>query len=197
MKLLRNSSIFLLLLLLTGCLVTKHILPYAIISPTRCTDEQIRKDFPKGNLPTDYHLRFDTLDIVVRDSIRLKGWFIHSSIEASHGTVIVLHGISSCKEHQLPLAELLTHEGYNVIAFDLPAHGKSEGVYTTFGFYERHDIVTLIDSVLHNYQDVEPIGITGHSLGGAIAVQTMAIDDRIKCGIIQSTRVPLQQCHRL
>ena len=69
---------------------------------------------------------------------------------------------------------------------DLRAHGQSDGIYCTFGYYEKYDIVKLMDN-LDSLKIQKPYGIFGASLGGAIALQTLGTDNRLKFGIIEST----------
>ena len=70
---------------------------------------------------------------------------------------------------------------------DLRAHGKSGGTHCTFGVKEKNDISELIN-VLEKKENIDDnIGIWGQSLGGAIGLQAIGNDKRIKFGIIEST----------
>ena len=66
---------------------------------------------------------------------------------------------------------------------NLRGHGESRGTYCTFGYKEKYDIVSVIDEIMLDKRLSKNIGIWGQSLGGAIALQTMAIDKRIKYGV--------------
>jgi len=68
----------------------------------------------------------------------------------------------------------------------LRAHGDSQGKYCTFGVKERKDVSSTIDKLVELGLD-ENIGIWGLSLGGAVALQALANDKRLKFGIIEST----------
>jgi alpha-beta hydrolase superfamily lysophospholipase len=102
------------------------------------------------------------------------------------GTIILLHGIRGYKEHFTTLAAKLNDKGYNTLALDLRAHGESDGEYCTYGYYEKYDVQKALDYLLTKGVDSN-IGVWGQSLGGAIALQTLAIDPRLKFGIIEST----------
>ncbi len=182
--------------LFNSCCLTNHFVPYAIVQPGRCDDAVTLKHFPRGLTPEAYELTSSPLDITVEDTISLKGWFIHSQSDSARGTIIVVHGNASCKEHQLGIAEFLAHEGFNSILFDLRAHGKSGGKYNTFGDRERYDISALIDSAAVRFSNPGPFGILGSSLGGAIALQAMAVDKRLVCGISESTFARLDEVVR-
>jgi alpha-beta hydrolase superfamily lysophospholipase len=102
------------------------------------------------------------------------------------GTIILLHGIRGNKEHFTALAAMLNRQGYNTLALDLRAHGDSEGDYCTYGYYEKYDVQKALDYLLTKGLDSN-IGVWGQSLGGAIALQTLAIEPKLKFGIIEST----------
>ncbi|MDP4175884.1 MAG: alpha/beta fold hydrolase [Bacteroidota bacterium] len=165
--------------------LTENVLPYSPIKPSRLKHSRI---INSSNI--------EQFDIIVEDSIKLKGLFIHSTAGQNTkplGTVILLHGSSNSMESQYDLAQVLSKNGFNAIVFDLRAQGESGGTYCTFGFYEKYDVSRYIDAAIKKYKDVEPFAIMGHSLGGAIAIQAMAIDKRIKCGIISSTFTSLKE----
>ena len=82
---------------------------------------------------------------------------------------------------------MLSDSGYNSVLIDLRAHGESQGKYCTFGYYEKQDLRILLDSISKIKNLNTNYGIWGQSLGGAVAMQTLAIDKRLKFGIIEST----------
>ncbi len=130
-------------------------------------------------------LKGEHLTIQTKDNYKLSAFLAYSKTEITFGTVILIHGITKSKELFIPLSKFLTAQGFNTVALDLRAHGKSEGQYTTFGFYEKYDISNLIDLLVS--KGLLNIGIWGHSLGGATSIQAMALDKRLKFGIIEST----------
>lgn len=107
------------------------------------------------------------------------------------GTIILLHGIRSRKEHYIELSEYLARAGYNSAAIDLRSHGSSEGTYCTFGVKEKQDITFLINN-LNSLGIKDRIGVWGQSLGGAVALQATAYDNRIKYAIVESTFTDLE-----
>lgn len=107
------------------------------------------------------------------------------TVPHAKATIILLHGIRSNKEQWHPTALWLNAQGYNAVALDLRAHGQSEGRYCTFGYKEKKDVSALIHYLKHKGFE-QPYGIWGHSLGGAIAMQSLAYEPDIKFGIIES-----------
>lgn len=170
-----------------------HILPYSPIRPYRITRDDVHRMFVRGSTPSDFDLNYKTLDVLVEDTLHLKGWFICAQSDKSQGTIVLLHGIGSCKESLLPLADTLAHHGFNSVIYDLRAHGESDGVNCTFGYYEKNDVVAVINYVQKNIGNSAPYAVLGHSLGAAVAVQAMAIDSCIACGIAVSTFANLRE----
>lgn len=121
------------------------------------------------------------------DGVQLTGFLTYSNIDSVKGTIILLHGIRSNKECFIELSQKLSHLGYNSVALDSRAHGQSGGIHCTFGVKEKKDVSELITLLGKQEMITDNIGIWGQSLGGAIGLQTMAIDNRIKFGIIEST----------
>ncbi len=201
-RLLRVVAWTLPFVLLLGWWAVEQMLPYWPIKPLRQNPEQATWRIPRGAHPENYGLQAETFEVNAQDSIVLKGFYIpaiqpsvpvaYSSLPSpdkqknAAKTLIILHGISSCKEFFLPVAEKLAGEGINVVLLDLRAHGQSGGEYCTFGYYEKHDVSAVVDMLLAR-DPTQKIGIMGHSLGGAIALQTLAVDKRLQFGIIEST----------
>ncbi len=185
-KLIRRSAAVSAILTLSGFLGIRYIAPYAVLKPNPFGAGTLHK-FTRDLTPQDFHLASEIFDVVVGDSISLRGWFIHSKTKPAKATVVVLHGIRSRKEHMLGFAELLAKNGYNSIVYDSRAHGESGGLYCTYGFYEHEDVSEFITQAERRFEEAAPFAIHGTSLGGAVALLSMASDKRIKCGIVVST----------
>ena len=123
--------------------------------------------------------------IPASDGTELDVWVIKArpkrDAESSpRGTVMILHGILDSKARFFGMAQQMADKGYNVVMVDHRAHGRSEGIYTTFGAKEKYDARDVIDSLLASGQIAEPIYVFGQSMGAAIAIQYAAVDPRCK-----------------
>jgi uncharacterized protein len=168
--------------------IINNVLPYSAIKPMRSNPNHQPWRLPQGADPATYSLSPKQLDIVGFEGIKLKGLFFKATPATSQKnlTLIYLHGIGGCKEHFLPTAQNMLSNGISVLAFDQRAHGQSGGDYCTFGAKEKYDVVAFVDTLL-KIDSTQIIGIMGNSLGGAIALQCLANDKRLKFGIIEST----------
>lgn len=169
-------------ILVVGALGIHFIAPYGIIQPMRRHS---------AVTPADYGLQAEPFQVMTEDGIGLQGYHSFSRLDYTLGAMILVHGIGSCKEDMMGLADMLSYSGVDVYLFDLRAHGGSGGEYCTYGFYEKKDIMTIVSKVKADHPNLR-LGIWGNSLGGAIALQALAIDPRIDYGIIESTFTDLR-----
>lgn len=87
------------------------------------------------------------------------------------GTVLMLHGINSRKEHMLWTAKWLTAAGYRCIAWDSRGHGEAAPAKATFGVREVGDAETVYQYLRREGLLCGRILVYGHSMGAAVAVQ--------------------------
>ena len=167
-----------LILLFSGLLwyFSVHVAPYMILSP-----QKLNESFT----PADFGLNAQKLEIRSKDSLTLRGYHIESQLP-SKGVIILIHGIGGCKEHFLPLAKQLAIAGWESVVFDLRAHGESDGQFCTYGYFEKSDVSMIVNYLLDR-NPTQKIGVWGNSLGGAVALQAMAADERMAFGLIEST----------
>jgi len=140
----------------------------------------------------NFDLAFKEIKIESEQGYPITANLIYTNNANAKGTIIMLHGIRASKEHFIPISKTVTVWGYNALIVDLKAHGQSGGDYCTFGYNEKNDISDLITYVIETEDEPTSFGIWGQSLGGAVALQTLAIDERIAFGIIESTFAELR-----
>jgi len=105
--------------------------------------------------------------------VTLKGWRGPACGER-RGTLVYLHGMADNRGSGVGVFDRFRRRGFDVIAYDSRAHGESGGTSTTYGFFEKHDLRRVIDTL-----DPGPIVLVGSSLGAAVALQMAAEDSRI------------------
>ena len=89
--------------------------------------------------------------------------------------VIIAHGFYNSKNSLLlqKLKDSLIKK-YDVFLFDFRGHGESGGVFTLTS-KESLDLQVVIEHLKERYKK---IGVVGFSLGGSIAINTMALDPK-------------------
>jgi pimeloyl-ACP methyl ester carboxylesterase len=121
--------------------------------------------------PDDYGLEFETVEFNTRDGLTLRGFWI--PVSGSDKAVAILHGHGTSCDFDVYRAPALHQAGFNVLLFDLRAHGRSDGKMMTFGYKERWDVLGSVD-FMHS-RGVEHIGLLGFSYGGLAAMLTAPI----------------------
>lgn len=175
--------ILLSVLLLTIGLGTHFLAPYTIIKPFRQ---------PPAQTPADFKLKFQNWTIGEGEEVPIAAYYIYAHSVPPLAHILLLHGIGSNKEAWLDLAQILSQQGYATVLIDHRGQGQSGGQYATFGYFEKEDVARVIDRLEATFPKL-PIGVWGHSFGGAVALQSMAQDRRIRFGIVQSTFTRLDQ----
>ena len=102
-------------------------------------------------------------------------------------TVIIIHGVDSNKSDSYILDLMKdTHDmGYSVFAFDLRAHGDSEGKNLGLAYEEKKDLLASIKFLKQEF-DVQSIVLYGISYGGTIVVSNSNLDNSIKGIVVDS-----------
>ncbi len=119
------------------------------------------------------------------DGVPLIGWILlPSGGQQRRGSVLLLHGLSSCKAYMLPIAQHFVEAGFAVLSFDARAQGESGGRFCTYGEKEVKDLRIILDFVEERFPQLMPLAVVGHSLGGAVAIQALAQEPRLQCGIV-------------
>jgi fermentation-respiration switch protein FrsA (DUF1100 family) len=186
MSLLLAILVAALLFLISVTLVIFLIGPSILLQPKRRRKEfYLSLHHPVA--PSDVGLRYEEINVITNGGLRLNGWLIKApppvkggSTSSPRGTILFLHGVGDCKIAGIPYAKLFYDHGFNTFLYDSRRHGESEGQYCTYGYYEKHDVIRVID-YLGSRSDIHlgNIGVFGSSMGAAVAIQTAALDKRI------------------
>ena len=101
----------------------------------------------------------DFLDEAEDAVIAVEDIYVQSYRWANMGeTILVVHGWESNTHRWKRIIEKLHQQGYNVVAFDAPAHGYSSGKILSVPFYTQ-----CLQKMVELYR---PDHIMGHSVGG-------------------------------
>lgn len=90
---------------------------------------------------------------------------------------LLIHGWNGRGTQLVTIANMLTRQGYDVVAFDAPGHGKSPSTKT--------NLAEFIQSSLEVQQQFGPFDlVVGHSLGGMTTINALARGLKAKMAII-------------
>ena len=110
------------------------------------------------------------------------------AFDARQPTVIFLHGV--LKDHSVWILQtrFLAHHGWNVLALDLPGHGKSAGDPPASVEAAADFVQALMDAT-----SVQTAALIGHSFGSLIALETAArLRQRISHLVLVGTAFPMK-----
>jgi dipeptidyl aminopeptidase/acylaminoacyl peptidase len=131
----------------------------------------------KIHSPADFLLPAP-LDVrVPTDAGHIAGWlFRHPS--AKKCAVILHHGHTGTRFGGLKYAPLFYTRGCAVLSVDGRYHGESSGDYCTYGYYDRHDMVRVVEWIKKELNlKNDQIGMLGESMGAVVSLMTAAETD--------------------
>lgn len=158
--------------------------PIMVLNPRRRGEGYYRK---RGEplSPADLQLPFEEFWFVNGDHQRLHAWFIPAK-DSPRGTIFYMHGVGDNKISGLRLAQVFHSRHFNVMMYDSRAHGRSEGRFCTYGYYEKFDVAKAIDVLVEREKSgLGKIGLFGTSMGAAVAVQAAGIEPRIRAVVAE------------
>jgi uncharacterized protein len=163
---------------LTFCVGAAFPLSSRLIRPRLKRIRQLESEHLRRFL-AERGVGFEEVSFRSFDDVRLHGWWFDAGRDRP--TVIALHGVSKNRTDMIRFALALGAARMNVLLFDGRGHGKSEGRYVTYGFYEKRDVEAAIDfAVTAKGADELRIGLAGISMGAAITLQVAAANRRVR-----------------
>ncbi len=94
--------------------------------------------------------------------------------------IVLVHGVSICYVGSLKYFDIFYKNGFNVLIVNQRRHGKSEGKYSTYGFYEKYDLNMWIEYLKSRFGNDIILGLHGESMGAGTVMETIPLNDSIK-----------------
>lgn len=108
--------------------------------------------------------------------------------DADKPTLIFIHGVLNDHSVWILQTRYLAHHGFNVLAVDLPGHGRSAGEAPASVEAAADFIEALMDAA-----GLQQAALIGHSWGSLIALETAArLKDRITHAALVGTAFPMK-----
>lgn len=115
------------------------------------------------------------VSVASHDGLRLCGKLYERP--NANTTVIFVHGHKSAPEIDFPVLTMrFFRDGFNVLAIDQRASGKSEGKYYCFGANERYDVEAWCRFVKNQLGERQKLVLFGCSMGASTVVAASALD---------------------
>jgi len=103
-------------------------------------------------------------------------------------TVVFIHGVLNDHSVWILQSRYLAHHGFNVLAVDLPGHGKSAGEAPASVEAAADFVAALLDAA-----GVQKAALVGHSWGSLIALEAAArLQQRVSHLVLVGTAYPMK-----
>ncbi|MBL1259480.1 MAG: alpha/beta hydrolase [Thiotrichaceae bacterium] len=139
--------------------------------------------------PTDVGLEYRDIQFSTQDGTQLHGWMLPAATQPATATVLFMHGNAENISTHLGSVYWLPERGFNVFLFDYRGYGQSAGEPSLDGVHQ--DAQRALEVVFEQTEsEGVPLVLFGQSLGGAIAISTVANSayrGRIKGLIVESS----------
>ena len=125
------------------------------------------------------------LQIRSMDGLRISSVILTPESPNGHG-IVVCHGLAHDKNSGIRFVQYLLNAGYTLLLLDFRNHGESDGNMTTYGYFEKYDLLAAIQHVRESLGPSARIGILGASMGASIALMAAAETDDVQALVLDS-----------
>ncbi|MDD4819423.1 MAG: alpha/beta hydrolase [Flavobacteriales bacterium] len=160
------ASLLLLVLVFTPAVALHSMLDYHV-------------DFQRFWAAEDYGLKADTLHLKTADDFTVEAYQICPT--EPKAVIICISGIQNPSvSAYMGHAKMFYDKGYASILMEMRGHGASSGDRICLAYNESEDVRAVTDYIKSQsqYKDI-PVVIMGMSMGAAVAINSMAINDDI------------------
>jgi fermentation-respiration switch protein FrsA (DUF1100 family) len=140
----------------------------------------------KEDTPLRLGIPYQAITLTTRDGLKLAAWYT----PPQNGTmVLVAHGYGAKRSAEI--YALFARHGYGVLAWDMRAHGESDGELCTVGYAEAEDVETALDYTL-SQPGVKHVAAWGESMGGVATILAAARRPEIEALVADSAFTTLE-----
>lgn len=176
----------LLILLIIGFVLISIKFSLMVLRPnTHDTEFLLNEAYEFKRFTPEYIASLNKEEFTVRSEY---GYDMHGIILRNENTekeeyrnrvAVLCHGYTSGKIVMSGYAGILMDLGFTCVMYDHRNHGDNvKTVNTTMGYYERKDLVTVLDWVYEKFGKDARVITYGESMGSAIVLSNLEIDDR-------------------
>ncbi len=121
------------------------------------------------NQPWNIH----NFTVLTEDGLKLACTYIYSNVhhpQNNQKTIILVHGLNSHRYKALFQGLVFLRKGYNVLVYDQRNHGQSEGIFSSFGWFETKDLELVIAKAQSMFAWTE-LNFAGWSMGAMVVLE--------------------------
>lgn len=158
--------IFFVYFIVVGFYFTKQVL----FMKTNSLDYIYQRELENSRFDEGWYRSIEKQSFTVqsRYGYQLKGYLY--DMNDTNKWVIITHGVTVNKNNSIKYVELFLKLGFNVLTYDHRRHGESGGHTTSYGFYEKYDLQTIVQYLKNVKGDIQ-YGIHGESMGACTLLQ--------------------------
>lgn len=174
--------IFVLCLIITISIATNKYFSIIVTRET-CEENYMYEEQVKRNLIDKEwydNLKKESVVLTSKDGLKLDGEFIENPDGNSTKTMVFVHGITVSRIWSIKYIKMFYERGWNILMYDQRRHGRSEGKFSTYGYYEKYDLDLWIQWLVKTQGDNCTIGLHGESMGAATCIQYASINKYVK-----------------
>jgi fermentation-respiration switch protein FrsA (DUF1100 family) len=145
------------------------------------------RNYATSDVLTANNIGYQEIELTTEDGIKLSAWYTQPQNGA---LILVAHGYGDVRPADFYI--LFASHGYGVLAWDFRAHGKSEGEFSSLGYYEIHDVKAALDYALAQ-PDVKHVGAWGGSMGAVTMIRAAAKYPEIEALVADSPFSTLEE----
>ncbi|MBM3125664.1 MAG: alpha/beta hydrolase [Chloroflexi bacterium] len=136
-------------------------------------EETYRIEIETGKMSEAEWLSWERQEVVIPSPFGYDLFGVYLPLAGADRTVIIAHGITYTLFGSVKYVNLFRRRGFNVLLYDHRNHGRSGGRWSTFGYYEKHDLAAWMAWAKKQLTDSGILGVMGESFGAAVAIQCL------------------------
>ncbi len=118
------------------------------------------------------------------DGLTLRGWWLPADVPK--GCVVIAHGYLMNRCELSIVGSKLRQAGWDVLMFDLRAHGESQGQRCGMGWHEARDVEAAANLARSRSGD-RPVVLLGSSMGGAASALALSKAPGLAQGMVMDS----------
>lgn len=94
---------------------------------------------------------------------------------AKHRVAVICHGHTVNRMNSIKYAMVFYRLGFSIVMYDHCYFGESDGSFTTLGYYERHDLSSIIDFARQTFGQDCVLALHGESMGAVTVLTELGV----------------------